>query len=186
MSETPVHDTVTVKNFLGIPIQGNVYSVKRATQRTKEEFAELVQAFLAFDVVKEFGWTQYTPYFNDGEPCIFSARNLWVKTTEDTIPVTPACARCGRSCSACDDEYDEDDTYKLQIGSWSPHPILGGTPRATGPYVGEYEDEWRAALALTEAIEGGEFDHALLELFGDHTEVSITRERIKVDQYDHD
>lgn len=29
--------------------------------------------FASHPKLKEFSWTQYTPYFNDGEPCTFSA-----------------------------------------------------------------------------------------------------------------
>src|SRR4051812_33293152 len=25
--------------------------------------------------LESFGWTQYTPFFNDGEPCVFSVHN---------------------------------------------------------------------------------------------------------------
>lgn len=39
----------------------------------KEAFAELFAAHPELEAVK---WTQYTPYFNDGEPCTFSV-NEW-------------------------------------------------------------------------------------------------------------
>lgn len=29
--------------------------------------------FAAHPVLKTFAWTQYTPYFNDGDPCVFGA-----------------------------------------------------------------------------------------------------------------
>lgn len=31
---------------------------------------------LEFPIVTELGWTQYTPYFNDGDECIFSFHGL--------------------------------------------------------------------------------------------------------------
>lgn len=35
-------------------------------EQSKELFAELTN-------VEGFGWTQYTPYYNDGDTCVFSA-----------------------------------------------------------------------------------------------------------------
>lgn len=48
-------------------------------QKMKDEGGEFFKEISA-DIFTEypdlisFGWTQYTPYFNDGDPCTFSAR----------------------------------------------------------------------------------------------------------------
>lgn len=39
---------------------------------------------------------------------------------------------------------------------------------------------------LEKAVEGGEFDHVLFELFGDHAAVTVRRDGIEVESYDHD
>jgi hypothetical protein len=55
--------------------------------------------FVAHPEIRAVGWTQYTPYFNDGEACVFSVGELRVSTrSEDFSKVS----------SFWDDEDDED------------------------------------------------------------------------------
>jgi hypothetical protein len=54
----------------------------------KDIFKEL---FAAYPNVKAIGWTQYTPYFNDGDPCVFSVNDLYV---------------CDEDCSIDDHIYE--------------------------------------------------------------------------------
>ncbi len=141
---------MTTKIFpgLGLPIDGDITAGRRhVEQRPVEELAPLVQALLDMDVVK-FGWHQYTPYFNDGEPCEFGAGELWVQLPEDP------------------EDFDDWqlDLYRLNEN----HPVHD------------------VAYALSRAVNGGEFDVALLELFGDHANITVTREGITVDEYSHD
>ena len=42
----------------------------------KQFFGEISkEIFDAHPTLAEFSWTQYTPYFNDGDPCTFSAHH---------------------------------------------------------------------------------------------------------------
>ena len=46
-------------------------------ERQKVIFTEISNLiFQEYPEINSFGWTQHTPYFNDGEPCEFST-NLW-------------------------------------------------------------------------------------------------------------
>lgn len=48
----------------------------RAEMTTKAKAALEEQAkaiFAKYPELETFGWTQYTPYFNDGDPCVFGA-----------------------------------------------------------------------------------------------------------------
>jgi hypothetical protein len=167
---------VTNKNFLGIPIDGNITRAKRTPQRPREEFEPLVRTLLEDPYIAEFGWHQYTPYFNDGDPCVFGATGLWVRTRDDA----------GRADPSDDEDYDEDDTERLAL--WGTHPSLGseegwGDDRR---YVGDREQLWRAATTLSSGIESGAFDDVLLSLFGDHARVTVRKDRVVVDEYSHD
>jgi hypothetical protein len=43
-------------------------------EAAKEAFGELAsEVFAAHKTLLAFAWSQYTPYFNDGDPCVFSA-----------------------------------------------------------------------------------------------------------------
>lgn len=48
----------------------------------KEEFKKW---FDDFPELKAFSWTQYTPYFNDGEPCVFQISSESFVFTEDEL-----------------------------------------------------------------------------------------------------
>lgn len=151
-----------MRNFLGIPVSGDINPGRRKTnQRTPAEFEPLVQALLDDDQVAAFGWRQYTPYFNDGEPCVFGAHRFWVKLVGQTKP-------------DADNEYlddDEDDIESLEL--WGRDDLAEGTP------LGD------KAHAVEDAIDGGAFDDVLLDLFGDHANITVTRTGITVDYYDH-
>jgi hypothetical protein len=156
-------------SFLGIPIDGDIVRAERKVQqRPLEEFSPLLQAVLDDPQVTEFGWRQCTPYFNDGEPCVFGAHGAWVRT-------------------AGDEDADRDD---LDVGV---HVTLG--PRLWNPGAGRYVDVERApekaalygrCKELASAVEGGAFDDVLLEAFGDHADITVRRDGITVEFYEHD
>jgi hypothetical protein len=160
-------------NFLGLPIEGDIVRPTSAKpQRPMEEFAPILQAALDDPTIIEFGWRQYTPYFNDGDPCVFGAHGVWVRTSDDV---------------------DVEDLYDLEVDY--NHPTLGKRPSTynretqeyeTGDYEGPDEARYDRCQALHEAIDGGEFYAVLLQAFGDHAEVTVRRDGIKVDFYEHD
>ena len=171
-------------SFLGIAIKGDISrGDRRKPQRTKEEFAAIIQAILDDPTVAEFGWRQYTPYFNDGEPCVFGAHGAWVRLDTDA--------------PAAEDEEDYEETERLTISYGSDdrigeRPVLrceGVYPdrhAVYGAYAGPDEARYDRLKALDEAIDDNEFDDVLLDLFGDHSEITVRRDGIQVDTYSHD
>lgn len=166
----------STNNFLGIPVIGEISEGdKRAKQRPIEDLAPLMQAVLDDPTIIEFGWTQYTPYFNDGDPCVFGVSGeIWVRTTADE---------------------EVDSTYGLEVGRYGGHPSLGGIERTwneerrtylMGRYAGSDEARYLRCMALNAAIEGGEFLDVLLDAFGDHAEITVRKEGINVGFYSHD
>lgn len=158
-------------NFLGIPVEGNITrGNKRTDQKPVEELQPLLQAVLDDPAVVEFGWEQYTPYFNDGEPCEFRVYEPWFRTVFD-IGVA-----------------NGDEELNLDF-----HRTLG-----TRHYDSEkraYVDLTRSigviatadrCKALADAFESDAFDDVLLEAFGDHAEVIVKREGITVTFYEHE
>ncbi|MGR6922619.1 hypothetical protein ACU635_50910 [[Actinomadura] parvosata] len=162
------------KSFLGIPVVGDINEGgKRPKQRPIEDLAPLMQAVLDDPTIVEFGWTQYTPYFNDGDPCVFGVRGeIWVRTVTD---------------------QDVDDKYELEVSRYGGHPSLGergrtwsGSTYVEKPYEGPDEARYDRCLALNDAIEGGEFLDVLLDAFGDHAEITVRKDGIQVEFYQHD
>jgi hypothetical protein len=172
----------TLTTFLGIPIDGAIVRGERKPdQRPLEELAPLMQAVLDDPLVTEFGWTQFTPYFNDGDPCVFSTRAPWFRTAAE-VPAP------GDEDEESDDESDDEDRLTIDH-----HPTLGTSHwnGKTCRYVDVKLSPDRAVTSakckeLSGAIEGGTFDVVLLDAFGDHAEITVKRTGITVDFYDHD
>lgn len=173
--------TKTQTNFLGIPVEGDINKGdKRVPQKPLAELEPLMRAVLDDPTMKAFGWEQYTPYFNDGEPCTFRVRQPWFLTTADPDP------------------DDVEDFYNFEVSSYgNGHPSLG---KKNGDWVGTWPDRkminetytgpdperYDRVKVLSDAIEGGEFEDVLLEAFGDHAQVRVQASGITVDTYEHD
>jgi hypothetical protein len=184
--------TETKANFLGIPIDGDITrGARRADQRPLSEMEPLIRAVLDDDFIDSIGWRQYTPYFNDGEPCEFGVGEPWFRTVED-VKGKPA----NRYDDDDEDEEDDDeDDYSYVIG-YRGHPTLGHREshwdnpsdweNRKRIYHGSHEATYDACVALAEAINSGAFENVLLEAFGDHACVTIRRDGITVDEYSHE
>lgn len=122
---------------------------------------EAKKLFEANPKLESFSWTQYTPYFNDGETCEFSANT-------DYITVT-----------------DVDGNEEEEVSSWSVrHYSEKGTDWQGNPYTpSELELAGVAACEFLAEFEDEDF----LMMFGDHTRVTVFRDgRVESDDYDHD
>lgn len=108
-------------------------------------------------------WAQYTPYFNDGDTCEFSAG------TDD-----------------CNITYlvdGEEDTEEY-ASMYTARTRVAGEPN----YRGVIEPATEKDFAL---IDFSEFianfgDDLLLFMFGDHVRVTMARDGTTTDEYDHD
>ena len=147
-----------------------IYEIKREiidmSSGLFDEFREHV--FNKYPELESFGWTQYTPYFNDGEACTFYTNINYLKIN---------------------DEYaDESDWISpiniIKSGNWN---------RDLKVYEGREEEpneDYNEALVNTcdEIISFLEnFDNDFyLNKFGDHAEVIVTKNGIDISDYDHD
>lgn len=173
--------TTTTTSFLGIPIHGEITrGEKRASQRPLEEFSPILQAVLDDPGIGFLGWYQYTPYFNDGDPCVFGASGFWAEPSDVKTP----------RLSEDDEEYEDaiEDAFGDRHQDFDYDKRWGERDgyRGKGPYSGPDEARWDRLQALNSAIEDGEFDDVLMEAFGDHAIVMVTREGIRVEEYSHD
>lgn len=158
-------------NFLGIPVHGDItQGANRVEQKPIEELQPILQAVLDDPTIVEFGWRQYTPYFNDGEPCNFGVHGTWVRTTDDEDADADELEMWGhRSLGKMTGDYDE------TARKWVP-----------GPYEGPDEARFQRCKALETAVEGGHFENVLLDAFGDHAEITVKRDGIHIEFYEHD
>lgn len=167
--------------FFGVPVEGEISrGSTRVEQKPIEEIAPLFKAVLDDPTIFLFGWTQFTPYFNDGDVCEFSVNGLWVKTVEDQ--------------QAEESGEDDFEDWELEIEECQ-HPSLGRIPYRWDegirkyvdlPYMGPDEERYRRVVALSTAIQSAAYENAFLEKFGDHAAVTVCKDRIVIESYSHD
>lgn len=187
---------MTERYFLGMPIDGEVYSYRAAEvpQLNKEEVSLLINEILEFPEVRGLAWTQYTPYFNDGDSCVFGVG-------EPSICVNGAENPGGFDYGW--QEYDWEETGRLWLDTYNKEftRLIGddaknweGTwPDRTWTYKTPLEDQPNPALFekfmnLQDKMDSGAMDHALMDLFGDHAKVIIDKEsgKVVIEEYSHD
>lgn len=149
----------------------NLKNIKEQLEQMTEEWnakkrsmatavAPLLREFLNENPeVKGFCWTQYTPYFNDGETCEFSVNEPCFYFTSDETPVG-------------EDHYEFELPYSYDSS-----------------YAGEFREKCSLALYakckdLADTIY--KLDDVLEAAFGDHCLVIVTRDGIEVEEYSHD
>jgi len=122
-------------------------------------------------------WTQYTPYFNDGEPCEFSVG-------EPTFTNAPADELSDIRWGEYEGETE---------GVWSTENI-SYVMEADREY---YQDTKNAILAaggvdvescvlFAKAVGSSEMEDVMQAMFGDHVKVIATRDGFDIDEYSHD
>ena len=184
------------------PIKGDVSrrSTARVPQEDAASFLAALDNLLAQDGVVSVHWDQYTPYFNDGDPCEFSTGELFVRLDDRFIPEEERV----EDEDEWDEEYIEDrpgivTDYNLRNTDYN----APGRPTRNGSIDPEYSTKYRAGLDANSTFElngqptkhihdalvdinWGAFENVLEDNFGDPASVTATREGFKVEYYSHD
>jgi len=142
----------------------------------------LAKAFVDFfdqnPLIKVIGWAQYTPYFNDGDACIFSICEVGFSMDENDIGADP---------------YDYTKISK-------PHQYTLDAAAEGKDYALEAVVKWEALCAehseaiLNQTVANCDelsnllehIDDQLEEMFGDGVQVVVTRNGIDTEEYEHD
>lgn len=120
----------------------------------KEAFKDF---FTTHPRVESVTWTQYTPYFNDGDACHFGVGEFYVLLDSDK-----------------DEDNDEEDSYSFQ-DRWESYTLKSKKDpelKALGKDLEKLEDE------LPEDV--------MEAVFGDHVKVVATTKGFKVTEYEHE
>lgn len=139
-------------------------SKERLKVASQEAFKRGFKAvFEDYPFLGEVAWAQYTPYFNDGEPCEFGVNEVVL-------------AELGEET----DGYFEDGE-----GFYSKsrdEVYRDGEFKKNDAYDRRYADCRRVAASLVNAIPSD----VMRDMFGDHVAVRVTREGVDVVEYDHE
>lgn len=150
------------RTFMGITVQGDVgwFSDYTCEQKPIEDLYPELKA--AFDSgIKAIKWNQYTPSWNDGEPCTFTV-NEYLYTSNDVV----AAAWLDQDTPDMEEAYPDSDQYydSEDFMGYGTHPDGIDDPNLT--------------------LDSGHYNVALHTIFGDNTEVVVTPD--KVVQFDYD
>lgn len=157
--------------FFDKPINGDItrYTERAVDQHDPQELIEKLDALIALDGVEKVRWHQYTPYFNDGDPCVFGVYAPRVKLRGDE-----------------DEEFDYDEyrddysLYQYEDGETRYHT-------SNRKFEVNGIDTKPVYDAITE-LEGlfAHHENVLKEKFGDPAEVTYDGESFDVEYYDHE
>lgn len=109
-------------------------------------------------------WTQYRPYFNDGDECTFSVNDATFSNAIDYDDIRNV--RYG--------EYDGDDK---NIWAYDGYYLKNNK---------SYLEDSQICYQFNEFISSCQIKDVMYDLFGDHAEVIATRQGFSIEQYEHD
>ena len=150
--------------------QSEIAILKKELQKKSEEafFKGAKQIFEAHPRLESVSWTQYTPYFNDGDATVFSAQTDYLKVNGEYA--------------------DEDDTLNPKIvkvqGTWNREKrIYEGRVEVDNPnFDKELSDGVDAISQFLNVFD----DDFYKSQFGDHVRVTITANGVDTEDYEHD
>lgn len=147
-----------------------VYNLKdEIFNLSKDVFEDWCKSvFEKYPKIESFGWNQYTPYFNDGDTCTFSANTDYLSVNGEYVD-------------------DCEWTGATRVTNW------GTYNRETKVYDGrvevpneKYDKELEDATDEIRNFLHTFDDDFYIRKFGDHSEITVTKEGVEVDDYDHD
>lgn len=195
------------KNFLGMSVEGagGVGEMShRVPQLSRGEFEAALAAVLRHEEVVGVAWNQYTPYWNDGEPCTFRIgevsfcfKDVVLDKDEDSY----------FDYGWQEDEYEE--SGRVWCSNWSNselfYGVVGKSNKNWGPWqsYGPRSFTWKEDSGPENApnpqlftdihnfigdMERGSFENVVEDLFGDHAIIKIDKlaNKVTIDEYEHD
>lgn len=137
---------------------------KQLVEELRKEFPNLFKSlFEQTDKIKSFSWTQYTPYFNDGDECVFRVNGVYTVNEND---------------------IDEEEWYDWRIryylrGDKEYSNLLEEKPNIDINTYKIYELIEKTLETIPEDF--------MRDLFGDHVQITVFKDgEIRVEEYDHD
>lgn len=129
-------------------------------------------------------WEQYTPYFNDGDACVFSIGEPRFLIRNDNPVVEGISSWYG-------DDYDEEDglvaVNEYEADQFVNYEWEGTWPNRTRKVIPISDLKTELYGHLEKVTSGfGAVQDVLENLFGDHVRIRATRNGYEVTEYDHD
>lgn len=143
------------KNFLSEQIQNKL-------------FKEYTHLFTLNPTLKAISWTQYTPYFNDGDECLFSVNSI------NALSFIP---------ESFEEYYDDYLDEEIEEGKFTKEDF------AINFYVKTKDKHLsiqgvNALKAFNDFLQNNQ--NYMRKIFGEHVHILMTHEGFKVSDYEHE
>ena len=146
---------------------------KQIEKIAKDAFKDMTTEFFEdHPEIVSFGWTQYTPFWNDGDTCTFSANTEY--------PIVTFTAKDGKTL-----RYDENMGELTEVGTavrdeeedieYSEDDEIEMEP---------YDDEISKYAKAVSNFLSNFGDDDLLTMFDDHQKITVTRKKVQTEEYE--
>lgn len=138
-------------------------------------------------LIKEIGWTQYTPYFNDGDSCVFHVYDINFRCDYEKLTALAAQHRISENENVWDDiiskSYEDirDGHSSYDISEYrkdNPQTVLiKSVPELYAAYNAfiEFEKDFQSIP-----------DEIFLNMFGDHAQITVDIDNFSIVSYEHE
>lgn len=157
----------------------------KLVEELRPKFTEIFSGlFVKYPDLLGVRWTQYTPHFNDGDACEFGVHELCIKH---------------KGVKGDCDEDDDDFGWTWDLPSdyafdrkwlkeeYDSEKYVTRRKEESASFSSEdaYLEFIKDLKAVNAEVQGIPED-VMEDLFGDHVQVTVTREGMEVEGYDHD
>lgn len=131
------------------------------------------EVFERFPIVEKIEWTQYTPYFNDGDTCEFGFYGINIHFYKDAFTENR------------NNIFEENDDGSYFLPGWYLESLSLAeklkNSKLDSIITKEFISEFTKLDALLNSCE-----EELKYVWGDHTKVEVTKDAIETSEYDHE
>jgi hypothetical protein len=163
------------------------------TKESKKAFKSGVkELFSQYPNLNSFAWTQYTPYFNDGDECIFGAYTDCVFLNGDTEALYPCELETlldhvnnkEKTIKKLRKEIEDSKNDKYE-SSWRKEYNEAKIKEIEESNPDEVKEQAKMIRDIVDFLQLIDSD-TLRDMFGDHVMVTVSRDGIDTESYEHD
>lgn len=155
-------------------------------EKLRVEFPQLIKPILDRSIrINSITWNQYTPYFMDGNECVFSTNIKYMRVNDEDDDIQD----CEWLSESIYKTLENEEELKQAEELHARKGYRSGVEIGRGGYIPNPkrdELEYNVVKDLQEILTSID-DQFYKDLFGDHVEVTVYRDgRIEVSEYDHE
>lgn len=156
------------------------------TAQLRKDFAPMLQPLFekSNGKIKSIGWTQYTPYFNDGDTCEFGINIDYPYVNGESVYDLEILNE-NKHVKITEENEEEVKKHSEKIGyRWLKNNTIG-----QGGYLPNenYDQELDSLVEEFKSVLSSIDDEFYKDLFGDHVIVTVhSNGTVETEQYEHD